>query len=235
MALYGRRAERMETEQVLTTSLWPAFPQTSREASKVLMHCNSNGMVMKQSIGAHTIAYPLPVLVIGTYDHAGKPNAMVAAWGGICSSDPPGIAVSVRPSRYTYRNLMEKREFTISIPSEDYVQEADYFGIVSGEDHDKFAATGLTPVRSTLVDAPFVREFPVVLECRVINKVDIGAHVQFIGEILDVKIDEPVMGSDGKPDISKIRPLGFDMARSEYFSMGPVVGKAFFAGRKFSR
>jgi flavin reductase (DIM6/NTAB) family NADH-FMN oxidoreductase RutF len=74
-----------------------------------------------------------------------------------------------------------------------------------------------------------------VLECRVINKVDIGAHVQFIGEILDVKIDETVMGSDGKPDLAKIRPLGFDMARSEYFSMEPVVGKAFFAGRKFSR
>jgi flavin reductase (DIM6/NTAB) family NADH-FMN oxidoreductase RutF len=192
-------------------------------------------MVMKQSLGAHTIAYPLPVLVIGTYDHAGKPNAMVAAWGGICSSDPPSIAVSVRPSRYTYRNLMEKRAFTISIPSEDYLREADYFGIVSGEDHDKFAATALTPVRSTLVDAPFVREFPVVLECRVINRVDIGAHVQFIGEILDVKADEAVMGADKKPDLAKIRPLGFDMARSEYFAMGAVVGKAFSAGKKFTR
>jgi flavin reductase (DIM6/NTAB) family NADH-FMN oxidoreductase RutF len=190
---------------------------------------------MKQSLGALTIAYPLPVLVIGTYDHAGTPNAMVAAWGGICSSDPPGIAVSVRPSRYTYRNLMEKRAFTISIPSEDYLREADYFGIVSGQDHDKFAVTGLTPVRSTLVDAPFVREFPVVLECRVINRIDIGAHVQFIGEILDVKVDEKVMGADGKPDLSKIRPLGFDMARSEYFAMGSVVGKAFLAGKKFTR
>lgn len=192
-------------------------------------------MLMKQSFGARTIAYPLPVFLIGTYDHAGKPNAMVAAWGGICSSDPPSIAVSVRPSRYTYRNLMEKREFTISIPSESYMAEADYFGIVSGEDIDKFAKTGLTPVRSTLVDAPFVREFPVVLECKVINRVDIRAHVQFIGEILDVKIDESVLGSDGMPDIAKIRPLAFDALRSEYFAMGPVVGKAFGAGRKFTK
>jgi flavin reductase (DIM6/NTAB) family NADH-FMN oxidoreductase RutF len=199
------------------------------------MHRNSNGMVMKQSLGARTIAYPMPVFVIGTYDHAGKPNAMVAAWGGICSSDPPGIAVSVRPSRYTYRNLMEKRAFTISIPSVEHMAEADYFGIASGEDNDKFAATGLTPVRSTLVDAPFVREFSIVLECQVINRVDIGAHVQFIGEILDVKVDESVIGSDGKPDLSKIRPLGFDMVRSEYFAMGSVVGKAFSAGRKFIR
>lgn len=190
---------------------------------------------MKQSFGRHTIAYPLPVFVIGTYDNSGKPNAMVAAWGGICSSDPPSIAIAVRPTRYTYRNLMEKREFTISIPSEDYLRETDYFGIASGEDNDKFAATGLTPVRSTLVDAPFVREFPVVLECRVINRVDIRAHIQFIGEILDVKVDESVIGPDGKPDLSKIRPLGFDMARSEYFAMGPVVGKAFLAGRKYIR
>jgi len=190
---------------------------------------------MKQSLGAHTIAYPMPVFVIGTYDHAGKPNAMVAAWGGICSSDPPSIAVSVRPTRYTYRNLMEKREFTISIPSEDYMKEADYFGIASGGDDNKFAKTGLTPVRSTLVDAPFVKEFPVVLECRVIDKVDIKAHVQFIAEILDVKVDESALGADGKPDLSKIRPLGFDMVRSEYYAMGPVVGKAFSAGRKYIR
>jgi len=194
-----------------------------------------NDMVMKQSFGARTIAYPLPVFVIGTYDHAGKPNAMIAAWGGICSSDPPSIAVSVRPTRHTYKNLMEKRAFTISIPSENYMAEADYFGIASGEDHDKFATTGLTPVRSTLVDAPFVREFPVVLECKVKSKVDIKAHVLFIGEILDVKIDESVIGSDGKPDLAKIRPLGFDVLRSEYYAMGSVVGKAFSSGKKYSR
>jgi flavin reductase (DIM6/NTAB) family NADH-FMN oxidoreductase RutF len=190
---------------------------------------------MKQSFGRHTIAYPLPVFVIGTYDNSGKPNAMVAAWGGICSSDPPSIAVAVRPTRYTYRNLMEKRVFTISIPSETYLAEADHFGIASGEDNDKFAKTGLTPVRSTLVDAPFIKEFPVVLECRVTNKLDIRAHILFIGEILDVKIDELVLGADGKPDIAKIRPLGFDAVRSEYYTMGSVVGKAFSSGRKYQK
>ncbi len=188
---------------------------------------------MRQSFGARPIAYPLPVFVVGTYDHAGKPNAMIAAWGGICSSDPPAIAVSIRPSRYTYRNLMEKREFTVSIPSGKYIAEADFFGIASGEDTDKFAKTGLTPVRSTLVDAPFVREFPVVLECRVIQKVEVGTHVQFIGQILDVKIDESVLDEDGKPDLTKINPLGFDVLKSEYHAMGPVTGKAFSSGKKF--
>lgn len=188
---------------------------------------------MKQSFGARTVAYPLPVFVVGTYDHTGKANAMVAAWGGICSSDPPAIAISVRPSRYTYKNLMVKKAFTISIPSARYMEEADYFGIFSGEDTDKFRRTGLTPIRSALVDAPYVKEFPVVLECRVINRIDIRAHVQFIGEILDVKVDETVLGDDGKPDIARINPLGFDVIRSEYFAIGPVLGKAFSAGKKF--
>jgi flavin reductase (DIM6/NTAB) family NADH-FMN oxidoreductase RutF len=190
---------------------------------------------MKQSFGARPVAYPLPVFVVGTYDHAGKPNAMVAAWGGICSSDPPSIGVSIRESRLTYRNIMEKRVFTISIPPAGFMAEADFFGIAPGGETDKFAATGLTPVRSTLVDAPFVREFPVVLECRVIKKVAIGSHVQFVGEILDVKVDESVLGADGKPDLAAINPLGFDVVRSEYYTMGPVAGKAFSAGKKFGK
>ncbi|OPY35900.1 MAG: FMN reductase (NADH) RutF [Methanoregula sp. PtaU1.Bin051] len=187
---------------------------------------------MRQSFGARPIAYPLPVLVVGTYDHEGKPNAMLASWGGLCSSDPPAIAVSIRSSRYTYRNLMEKREFTVSIPSEGFITEADFFGITSGTDTDKFATTGLTPIRSTLVDAPFVKEFPVVLECRLTQKVDVGSHVLFIGQIMDVKIDESVLDADGKPVLKKINPLGFDVVNSEYYTMGTVTGKAFSSGKK---
>jgi len=190
---------------------------------------------MKHSFGARPVAYPAPVFLVGTYDHAGRPDAMVAAWGGICSSDPPAIAISIRKERYTYRNLMEKREFTISIPSADITAEADFLGIASGGDTEKFAATGLTPVRSTLVDAPFVKECPVVLECRVINRAEIGSHVQFVGRILDVKIDEAVLAEDGMPDRARINPLAFDVLRSEYFTMGAVAGRAFSAGKNFSK
>jgi flavin reductase (DIM6/NTAB) family NADH-FMN oxidoreductase RutF len=188
---------------------------------------------MKRSFGARAAAYPLPVFVVGTYDHKGKPNAMVAAWGGICSSDPPSIAISIRPSRYTYRNLMEKMAFTISIPSAKYMTQADYFGIESGENTDKFAVTGLTPLRADHVDAPCIAEFPVILECRVTKHVKIGAHTQFIGEILDVKIDESMLDSEGKPDLSRLQLIGFDVFRSEYYMTGPVVGRAFSAGRKY--
>ncbi|WP_243668928.1 flavin reductase [Methanoculleus chikugoensis] len=98
----------------------------------------------KRSIGPRTLLYPHPDLIIGTYDASGRPDAMAAAWGGgICSSrPPPSVAVSVQKTRQTYANLVEQREFTISIPSTDYVREADYFGIVSGRDEEKFAATG---------------------------------------------------------------------------------------------
>ena len=109
--------------------------------------------------------------------------------------------------------------------------EADYAGIVSGRDGDKFAATGLTPVRSELVDAPYAAEFPVVLECRLLHIVEVGLHTQFIGEIVDVKGDEDVFGEDGTLDIMKIKPLIFDTSRRGYHGVGPLLGKAFAVGK----
>ena len=189
----------------------------------------------KRSIGPRTLLYPHPDLIIGTYDASGRPDAMAAAWGGICSSRPPSVAVSVQKTRQTYANLVEQREFTISIPSTDYVREADYFGIVSGRDEEKFAATGLTPVKSDLVNAPYVGEFPVVLECRLLQTVEIGVHTQFIGEILDVKVEESVLGEGGRPDIEKIRPFAYDSMRQEYYGFGKVLAKAFSAGKEFKK
>ena len=189
----------------------------------------------KRSIGPRTLLYPHPDLIIGTYGPGGRPDAMAAAWGGICSSRPPAVAVSVQKTRQTYENLLKRREFTISIPSVDYIREADYFGIVSGRDTDKFAATGLSPVKADLVDAPYVGEFPVVLECRLLQTVEIGVHTQFIGEILDVKVDESVLGEDGKPDIGKIRPFAYDSMRQEYYGFAGVLAKAFSAGKEVKK
>ena len=111
---------------------------------------------MKTSLGAKPLVYPTPVFIVGTYDAQGKPNAMAVAWGGICCSKPPCLSISVRKATYTHGNLMKREAFTVSIPSQEYLAEADYFGLVSGRDEDKFAVTGLTAVPSTLVDAPFV-------------------------------------------------------------------------------
>ncbi len=189
---------------------------------------------MKKSIGAKTIVYPTPVFVVGTYDPQGRPNAMTAAWGGICCSVPPCVAVALREATYTYGNLMREKAFTISLPSEEYVREADYFGIASGRDEDKFAVTGLTAVKSDLVNAPYIKEFPFVLECRVIHHYRIGLHTQFIGEILDIKVEEDRLGEKGA-DIEKIRPLLWAPDNRGYYGIGRWLGKAFSIGRDLQK
>ncbi|HEY5973538.1 MAG TPA: flavin reductase family protein [Geobacteraceae bacterium] len=187
---------------------------------------------MKQSLGAKTLLFPTPVLLVGTYDREGTPNLMNAAWGGICCSQPPCIAVSLRKATYSYAAIVERQSFTISIPSESQLKEADYVGIASGRDVDKFAATGLTPVRSGLVDAPYAAECQVVLECRLLHTLEIGLHTQFIGEIMDVKADAGVLADDGLPDILKIKPLVYDTGHRGYHGIGPLLGKAFSVGKE---
>jgi flavin reductase (DIM6/NTAB) family NADH-FMN oxidoreductase RutF len=187
---------------------------------------------MKKSIGAKTIVYPTPVLVVGTYDQAGKPNVMTAAWGGICCSVPPCLCIALREATYTFGNLMAQKAFTVSLPTETYVKEADYFGMASGKNEDKFAATGLTPVKSDLVNAPYVKEFPFILECKVIHHYKIGLHTQFIGEIMDIKVDEAMLGEKG-PDINRIKPVLWAPDSRGYYGIGQLLGKAFALGKDF--
>jgi flavin reductase (DIM6/NTAB) family NADH-FMN oxidoreductase RutF len=187
---------------------------------------------MKKSLGAKTILYPTPVFIVGTYDSDGKPNVMTAAWGGISCSVPPCVAVSLRKATYSYNCLVEQEAFTISLPSEDYVKEADYFGMVSGRDVDKFAATGLTPVKSDLINAPYIEEFPFIIECKLIHTFELGLHTQFIGEIVDVKVDETVLGKDKLPALDKLRPILFAPENRAYHGIGDYLGKAFSIGRE---
>lgn len=186
---------------------------------------------MKKSLGALTLVYPTPVFVVGTYDKDGVPNVMTASWGGICCSQPPCVAVSLRKATYTYGNILERKAFTISIPSEDYVKQADYFGLVSGSHTDKFATTGLTPMRSEVVDAPYVKEFPLVVECRLAHTFELGLHTEFVGEVVDVKAEEGVMTA-GMVDIQKLKPLTFTPDTREYYGIGKFIGKAFSIGEK---
>ncbi|UCD34750.1 MAG: flavin reductase family protein [Nitrospiraceae bacterium] len=187
---------------------------------------------MKKSLGAKTIVYPTPVFVVGTYDKEGKPNVMTASWGGICCSSPPCIAVSLRKATHSYGNVVEQKAFTINIPSETYAREADYFGIVSGKNTDKFGAAGLTPVKSDLVSAPYIREFPFALECRLLHTIEVGLHVQFIGEILDIKAEESVLNEKGSLDIEKVQPFLFAPEARTYHRVGSVLGKAFSIGKE---
>jgi len=185
---------------------------------------------MKKSIGARTILYPTPVLVVGSYDADGRANAMTAAWGGIACSKPPCVSVSLRAATASHGNIMARKAFTISLPGEANAAQADYCGLVSGRDHDKFAELGLTAVRSALVDAPYIAEFPLVLECAVVAVHELGLHTQFIGEIRDVKVDDVLLDESGAIDAARLRPILWMMGAG-YYAIGELVGKAYSIGK----
>ena len=186
---------------------------------------------MKTSLGAETLVFPTPVWIVGTYGPDGKANGATVAWGGICCSDPPCVAISLRTGRYTHAAITAREAFTVNIPSERHVKQADYFGLVSGHKEDKFVASGLTPVRSALVDAPYIEECPIVLECKLFRTIELGVHTQFVGEIVDVKADEAVLDDKGLPRIDKIRPIAFAPSTGTYHGTGDFLGKAYSIGR----
>jgi len=186
---------------------------------------------MKKSLGAKTILYPTPIMLVGTYDAAGKPNIMTVAWGGICCSSPPCVAVSIRKATYTYGNIVQQGAFTINIPSEKYAATADYCGLVSGKKADKFAEAGLTPIRSSLVNAPYIEEFPLVLECKLVHQIELGLHTQFVGEILDVKADANVLDDKGVLNVEKLQPFFYAPEANAYYGTGKRLGDAFSIGQ----
>lgn len=179
----------------------------------------------KKSVGPKGWIMPKPALVIGSYNSKGEPDIMTAAWAGIANSDPLSIAVSIRPSRLTYENIMATRCFTVNVPSAQYVAHMDYAGVVSGRDEDKFKKLGLTAVKGDYVNAPYVGEFPIVIECEVTHTFELGSHTQFIGKVIDTKIDAHLLDERGQVDVERLRPIIFD--DSHYYGYGQRLGRPF--------
>jgi flavin reductase (DIM6/NTAB) family NADH-FMN oxidoreductase RutF len=193
---------------------------------------------MKLSLPAQPILLPSPVLIVGTYGSDGKPNIMNAAWGGIASSHPPCISVSLREATLSYHNIQQSEAFTVNIPSERYFKEADFVGMVSGRQCDKFKETHLTPEKSKLVNAPIVKEFPYALECKLVRQVALGSHTMFIGEIVGIVADSEVLHPNQHqlPDIEKVRPMLFGSFGSmAYYGIGDKLGDAFSVGKELQR
>jgi len=188
---------------------------------------------MKKSLGPITIIFPAPVMIVGTYDEKGSPNACAASWGGICSSRPPCLAVSLRKATWTFRNIIQRRAFTVSLPPRKRVAEADFFGMVSGRDLDKFTACGLTPEPARTVDAPIVAEFPLIIECRLRHSIVLGLHTQFIGEIVDVCCEEDCLNAQGLPEVGKIDPIAYVPTVRSYYAAGEVLGPGHSLGQVF--
>lgn len=183
---------------------------------------------MRKNFGAKPYLYPQPVLIIGTYDENGNPDAMNAAWGGI--SEANEISICLSAGHKTVKNLLKTGAFTVSMADADHVTECDYLGIASGNMvPDKFAKSGLHATASSLVNAPLIDELPMALECRVIGYDPDSCILR--GEILNVNADERIL-TDGRIDPAKLRPITFDPVNNAYLVIGEKVGNAFRDGAK---
>lgn len=179
----------------------------------------------------HGLITPLPAIMIATYDENENPDVMMAAWGGQCG--PNHICFNLSPHKTT-DNLKLKHAFTASFASVDNIEESDYFGIVSAKNvPDKVAKVGFTVTPSPNVDAPIINEYPLTLECRVIEITQTMLNeTRVVGEVVNMSADERVL-TDGKVDLMKLKPVVFNSAALTYHVVGDSVARAWGSGKKF--
>lgn len=183
-----------------------------------------------KSFGQKPWMLPQPVLIIGTYDEQGNPNAMNAAWGGQWDAKEIMIAMGAHA---TTENLNRRREFTVAFATRRTMTAADFVGIVSAKhDSDKMRKTGWEAVKSEHVDAPVFTDFPMTLECRIKEKIDESEEGYYIvAEIVDILVDDAYLASDGKPDVEKMQLITYDPVHHGYIALGERVGNAFSDGK----
>ncbi len=168
--------------------------------------------------------FPMPVLMIATYNEDGSVDVMNAAWGTMKERDE--VILSLTESHKTVKNIKAKKAFTVSVADSKHVVEADYLGIASGNNTpDKFEKTKLTAVKAENVDAPIINEFPICLECELIEVGDYGV----VGKVVNISVDESVM-ENGKVDIEKVSAIAFDPYTHGYYKVSERVGNAFKDG-----
>ena len=183
---------------------------------------------MRKNFGAKPWLYPMPVLILGTYDENGNPNAMNAAWGGI--SEENEIFICVSDDHKTTANFLATGAFTVSVATAETLAAADFVGIVSGNDApDKLVRTGWHAEKSTLVNAPLFAELPLALECEVVSYDK--ETCRLFGRILNVSADECVLDEKGRIDAERLAPIVYDPVAHVYRTLGAPVGRAFQAGK----
>ena len=185
---------------------------------------------MKKNLGNAGELFPQSVFIVGSYDENGVPNAMNVAWGGECTRHE--IAINIGDHKTT-ENILAKGAFTVAPADRAHVAEADYFGMATGRKVNKAAASGLTFTRSQFVDAPVIEEFPLTMECRVVDVQDWGGEKRFIGEIVNTQVDEAILDEAGRVDFGKFQPIVYDSTRRIYRVVGEEVGGAWEAGKAF--
>lgn len=176
--------------------------------------------------------YPVPAVLIGSQDEAGRTNLMTAAWAGTVCSDPVMLSVSIRPERHSHSIIERTGEFTVNLTTEELLCAADYCGVRSGRDVDKFDRLGLQILPSIKIKAPGVAQSPVVLECRTREIRRLGSHDMFIAEVVNVSVNDRYMNRAGKLELEKAGLIAY--SHGEYFALGRKLGKFGFSVRKRS-
>ena len=174
--------------------------------------------------------YPCPAVMVTSADMEGRPNIMTAAWAGTICSDPVMVSISIRPERYSYGVIHDTHEFVINLTTRSLVKAADYCGVKSGRDTDKFTDTGLTPFPCSTVSAPMIKESPVAIECVVADEISLGSHVMFLGRVTAVSVREELIDEKGRLALEKADPVAY--SHGEYYALGDVLGKFGFSVRK---
>jgi flavin reductase (DIM6/NTAB) family NADH-FMN oxidoreductase RutF len=177
---------------------------------------------MKIKKKPYTALFSCPVVLATCVDSEGKPNIITLAWAGTVCSEPPMVGLGIRPSRHSHKLIEDSKEFVVNIPPAKILKETDYCGVTSGRDVDKFSETNLTAEQADKVKAPLIRECPVNLECRLNSVVPLGAHDLFIGEIVQVHVDQEVLDEKGHIDFKKADPFVYNVG--EYWNLNKKIG-----------
>lgn len=186
-------------------------------------------MNMKKDLGLVQAVYPMPVLMVAAYDDNEKVNVMNVAWGQICHHDK--VILFIDEGKKTWLNIKASKAFTVAIADRPHMVEADFFGIASGNKiNDKFERTGYHAVKSDKVHAPIIEEFPVVMECELLEFLNTEHVSGIVGKIVNVKAEESVLSENGKVDPTKLNALIFEQFQNGYYVIGEKVGKAWSVG-----
>ena len=184
----------------------------------------------RQNWRASNMLYPVPAVLVGCRDEEGRDNLMTAAWAGTICSDPVMVSVSIRKERFSHDIIENTGEFTISLTTTGLARAADYCGVRSGRDVDKFREMKLTKLESAQIRAPGVAESPVVLECRVKDIVRLGSHDMFIAEVVNVSVDERFIDEKGRLELEKAGLIAY--SHGEYFALGRKIGRFGYSVRR---
>lgn len=173
--------------------------------------------------------YPIPVVMVscGSFE---KANIITIAWAGTVCTNPPMVSISIRRERYSYELIKEKREFVINLVTKDLIRQADFCGVKSGRELDKFKECKLTPIKGSIVSTPLIGESPVNIECVVKDILPLGSHDMFLAEVVSVAVDKKYMDEKGKFNLNNSGLAVF--SHGEYYMLGQLLGKFGYSVKK---